>query len=337
MLLGIEIGGTKLQLGVGLGDGKLVALERLDVDVSRGASGIREQIAEFAPMLAARHRVTAAGIGFGGPVDAASGRVLKSHQVEGWHAFPLVDWAGELLGVPVTIGNDADVAALAEARIGAGRGHDPVFYITVGSGIGGGLVIGGKVYRGAGLGATEIGHLRPGLHADRPEQTVESIASGWGIAANAQARLSGLAHQLRPWPDGLRSPELLRERMLAEEEAQEEYAHDLLMRCDHDVDALTAKMVAQAAAEGNRMADEIWQHACRVLGWAIAQAITLYAPRVVVIGGGVSIAGSKQFFEPVAAAVSEYVFPPFAGKYEILPAQLGEEVVVHGAMAIAGD
>src|SRR5204862_2189107 len=103
------------------------------------------------------------GIGFGGPVDDATRTVLKSHQIAGWDGFPLAKWLEELLGLPAVLGNDADVAGLAEALFGAGKGVSPVFYITVGSGIGGGLILDGEIYRGCGLGAAEIGHLRVGI------------------------------------------------------------------------------------------------------------------------------------------------------------------------------
>ena len=335
MFLGIEIGGTKLQLGVGPGDGSLIRLERFEVDHAAGANGIRRQIAETAANLVQRHDVQATGVGFGGPIDAARGLTLKSHQIDGWNDFPLVEWLEQQIHTPVVIGNDADCGALAEASFGAGRNRNPVLYLTVGSGVGGGLVVGGEIYRGRGLGATEIGHLRPGLHADRPEQTVESMASGWGIAASAQARLSNMAHQLRRLPADVHSREELRDRLLADDEAEEEYAHDLLLRCDHDLDALTAKVVAQAAGEGNALAQQVWQQACQVLGWAIAQSITLFAPEIVVIGGGVSLAGRTQFFDPVEAAIANYVFPPFVGQYTVAPAELHEDVVVHGALALA--
>src|SRR5262249_40157506 len=138
--------------------------------------------------LVARYRPHAIGVGFGGPVDPERGRLIKSHQIEGWQDFPLVEWVQKAFGLPVALGNDADLAGLAEARFGAGSGRNPVFYVTVGTGIGGGFIVDGRVFRGSGLGAAEIGHLRPGLHADRPEETIESIASGWGIAAAAQAQ-----------------------------------------------------------------------------------------------------------------------------------------------------
>jgi glucokinase len=338
MFLGIEIGGTKLQLGVGPGDGTLAAIERFDVNPARGAGGILAQIESVAPALIQRHKVRAIGYGFGGPVDSNQGNVLKSHQIEGWQDFPLSSWTERMFHLPVALGNDADLAGLAEAHFGAGRGHNPVFYVTVGTGIGGGLIIDGKVYRGSGLGAAEIGHLRPGLNADRPEETVESIASGWGIAAGAQAHLvEPISHPLKPFMAGSRPlrPEHVRQHLIAAEEATEEYANDLLQRCEREPDRLTAKMVAQAAAEGNAIAVEVLHHACQVLGWGIAQVITLLAPSVVVVGGGVSLIGEQLFLQPVRDAANRYVFPPLLDTFKILPAQLGEEMVVHGALALA--
>src|SRR5881396_3073492 len=165
MFLGIEIGGTKLQLGLGPGDGTLAGLWRGTVDVAAGPEGIRQQILAVVPELLeqsriGRSQVVGAGIGFGGPVDDATQTVIKSHQIEGWDNFALADWITDLLGWPAVLGNDADVAGLAEALFGAGKGLSPIFYITIGSGIGGGLIIDGEIYRGCGRGAAEIGHLR---------------------------------------------------------------------------------------------------------------------------------------------------------------------------------
>ncbi|MHB1038657.1 MAG: ROK family protein [Pirellulales bacterium] len=309
MFLGIEIGGTKLQLAIGAGDGSpLVSLERLDVEPKLGAVGIRAQIEQTGKLLIDRYGVRAIGIGFGGPVDTVAGVIAKSHQIEGWEGFPLVDWFRRTFGLPVVLGNDADTAGLAEARFGAGQGSRVVFYITVGSGIGGGLVIGGEVYRGNGSGAAEIGHLRPGPEATGRDQTIESIASGWGLARQAQARFA--------------------------QEANPTDAADLIRRYGR-IDQITGKAVAEAAAEGNAFAAAILARAWRTLGWGIAQVITLLAPDVVVIGGGVSLLGEEAFLAPVRNEIDRYVFPPFAGTFRIVPAQLGEEVVVHGALALA--
>jgi glucokinase len=338
MFLGIEIGGTKLQLGVGDGtSSRLAALVRCDVEPARGAAGILEQIRVVSQRLLSEHPIQAIGIGFGGPIQAAQGTVIKSHQIEGWNDFPLANWCQKQFDKPTVLGNDADMAGLAEARLGAGAGKSPVFYITVGTGIGGGLIVGGELYQGNGAGAAEIGHLRPGLHADRADETIESMASGWGIAAAAVARLSGpVTHRLGPLTGGRPlGPEQVRQHLIEVEEAAEEYAADLLERCDGDTDRLTTKMIAQAASDGNQLAIDVLHHAWQALGWGIAQTITLLSPRVVIMGGGVSLIGETLFLEPLRAAVNRFVFPPFLGTFEILPAQLGEEMVVYGALALA--
>ncbi len=339
MFLGIEIGGTKLQLGVGAGDGgPLRALERFEIRPELGALGILEQIEPAAQLLIHRHQVRAIGIGFGGPVDAAGGHTIKSHQVEGWDDFSLGDWCRRRLGLPARIINDCDAACLAEARFGAGRHERVVLYVTVGSGIGGGLVIDGNLHHGAGSAVAEIGHLRPGLNAVEPDQTVESLASGWGIAAAAQARLiepAGRQFLLFNRAGDAQRPEQVRQRLIEAEEAAEEYAADLLERCDGQVEQLTTKIVAQAASEGNELARDVLLRAAQALGWAIAQAITLLAPGVAVVGGGVALAEESLLLDPLRREIDRYVFPPLRGVCRVARSELGELVVVHGALAVA--
>ena len=313
MFLGIEIGGTKLQLGVGAGDGVLAGLWRGAVDVAAGPEGIRRQIADAVPELLAasgveRGRLRGVGIGFGGPVDDSTQTIIKSHQIEGWDGFPLADWISDLVGLSAALGNDADVAGLAEALHGAGKGLSPIFYITVGSGIGGGFIIDGQIYRGVGRGAAEIGHLALNvLERDFDfevfEQTVEDMASGWGIAALARQRAD-------------KNPLLLQ---LAQGRPE----------------AIDTRLVAEAAAQGDPGARSILELACFWLALAIRQVIALLCPRRIIIGGGVSLIGEELFFQPLRRHVAERVFKPFAGCYDIVPASLGEEVVVHGALALA--
>ncbi len=339
MLLGIEIGGTKLQLGAGRGDGgPLVALERLTVDPEDGAKGILARIEAVGRRMIDEHKITGIGIGFGGPVDPASGHTITSHQVDGWNDFGLSAWCERQLGVSATLGNDSDLAGLGEAKFGAGRGEPIVFYSNVGSGIGGSLVIDGKLHGGSRGIASELGHLRPGLQCDRSQQTVESLASGWAIAAAAQDRLTEpFSHSFESLLDHDRptEPEAVRQRLIEIEESDEQSAADLWERCDGNADRLTAAMVAEAAADGNQIAREVLDHASRAYGWAIAQMITLLSPNIVVIGGGVSLAGEELFFDPLRRYVNRYVFPPLKGTFKIVPSTLGEEVVVHGALALA--
>ena len=310
--MGIEIGGTKLQLGVGSGDGSpLVELIRVDVEANRGAAGILAQIDAAGQELFGRHDITAVGIGFGGPVDGRAGRVLKSHQIAGWEGVPLVQRCEDQWGIRTVLGNDCDVAALAEARFGAGRTKRTVFYVTVGTGIGGGLVIDGELHGHGRPAAAEIGHLRVGPPATSAEATVESIGSGRGIEFSVRQQIQAAGSDTRS------------------------ATSDLIAACGGDIGGISTQEIAAAAVRGNQLAHSAIQEACRVLGWAIAQVVTLLAAEVIVVGGGVSLIGEEQFFAPLRRAVAEYVFPPLQGSYQIVPAELGEEVVVHGATILA--
>lgn len=336
MFLGIEIGGTKLQLGVGAGDGSpLAALQRADVDPTQHAAGILEQIERLTAALLQKHDIRRIGIGFGGPVDAAAGRTIKSHHVAGWEDVQLCAWCERTFHKPTVLGNDCDVAALAEARHGAGQGSRIVFYVTVGTGVGGGLVIDGKLHGAGRPAVAEIGHLRPGLQSVLPEQTVESLASGWGIAAAARARFTD---EVIHWLSRLRETESeteRRQRLQFAEWEDQEYLADLWQRCGLDLAQLSARHVAQAAESGNQLAREILDQAIETLGWAIGQVITITAAETIVIGGGVSLLGGPMFFDPLREQIARFVFPPLIGSYRLQPAALGEQVVVHGALAIA--
>ena len=310
MYLGIEIGGTKLQLAVGAGDGStFAALERENINSSRGAAAILNQIEEIATALLKVHRVSAIGIGFGGPVDVSTGSTITSHQVPGWDGVPLVSWCQDRMKIPTVLGNDCDAAALAEARYGAGKQKRSVFYVTVGTGVGGGFVYDGLPYGAGRPAVAEIGHLRPGMEATQRDATVESVASGPSIASWVKERISG-----------------------AQDSAD---VADLLRRIEGDRDGLTTKIVGAAAADGNRVAAAGLKRASNCLGWGIAQVITLLAPEVVIVGGGVSLIGEQLFFQPLREAIATYVFPPLTDTYEVAAASLGESVVVHGAIAMA--
>ena len=133
-VLAIEIGGTKLQLAVGDDTGAIAERRRFTVDKAQGGAGIREQIAGALPALLSEAKPVAIGVGFGGPVDWRTGRIARSHQIEGWSGFDLGGWLRTITGLPVRVDNDANVAALGEAARGSGAGSNPVFYVTMGSG-----------------------------------------------------------------------------------------------------------------------------------------------------------------------------------------------------------
>ena len=177
MILGVEIGGTKLQVVLGDEAGKIGERRKLAVDPAKGAAGIRQQIEKAVAELTQGRRILRAGVGFGGPVDWKTGEICVSHHVEGWSEFDMAGWLSQVAGAPAVVENDGNVAALGEALRGAGVGYNPVFYVTLGSGVGGGLVVDGRVYHGAKPGEAEIGHVR----LDRNGTIVEGRCSGWAV------------------------------------------------------------------------------------------------------------------------------------------------------------
>lgn len=310
MYLGIEIGGTKLQIGVGAADGSLANLWRGTIDPALGAAGIRRQIINAIPQLLNGRPIRAAGIGFGGPVDDSTQRIIKSHQIEGWDDFPIAQWLSDELHFPAFLGNDADAAGLAEALHGAGKCLSPIFYITIGSGIGGGFIVDGDIYRAIGRGAAEFGHLRvlDKRERDNPLMSpLEQVASGWAIGKRTRELLtkySGAGSLIVPLARGA-------------------------------IEQVTAFEVGEAAKQGDAFAHARLDEALEALSEAICAVIALLCPRRIVIGGGVALIGQSHFFAPLRTKIAERVFRPFAGLTDIVPAALGEEVVVHGALALA--
>ena len=190
--LGIEIGGTKLQVALGDEEGCVLERRRMDVERRRGAGRIREQLEQAIRYLCADVEPLAVGVGFGGPVDVDTGTVSLSYQVEGWADFQMRAWLEALTGLPVSVDNDANTAALGEAVRGAGSGHRLVFYTTLGSGMGGGMVIDGRIYHGARPGESEVGLMC----FDKSGATVESRCCGWAVDARVR-------RHVRQHPDGL--------------------------------------------------------------------------------------------------------------------------------------
>ncbi|PQO28253.1 ROK family protein [Blastopirellula marina] len=312
-VIGVEIGGTKLQVALADAESlKPICSLREEIVPANGAAGIRAQLEALIRSLLAEHSAEAIGIGFGGPLDAKTGIITTSHQVEGWDQFPLAHWCRDRFELPTTIRNDCDTAALAEASLGAGKGRQSSFYVTVGSGIGGGYVVDGQLQGGSRPAFAEIGHLRPGVGYKEADETVEAESSGFGIA-----------QRLKDWLKNL------------DEEDQDDEYQSLLDRCDGDFTQLTTRDIVEAAQAGSNMCRTVLADGVETLGWGIAQVITLLAPEVVVIGGGVAMMPEEFFLTPLKQQVAAFVFPPLAKSYEIVPAALGEAVVVQGALLLA--
>jgi glucokinase len=299
MLLGIEIGGTKLQFVLGDEAGQICERRRLLVEPARGAAGIRQQIEETLPELLRGRCILRAGAGFGGPVDWRTGRICRSHQIEGWSEFDLGGWLGQLAGAPVVVDNDANVAALGEAMRGAGVGFNPVFYVTLGSGVGGGLVVDGRIYHGAKPGEAEIGHVR----LDRNGTIVEARCSGWAVDARIR-ELKG------------KEPESLLARMTGQMVGGE------------------GKSLAAAWQQGDTTARRLLQETAEDLAFALSHVVHLLHPEIIILGGGLSGVG-----EPLCASIEsglrQFTMEAFAPGPRIALAALGEDAVPAGALELA--
>ncbi len=250
----------------------------------------------------------AIGVSFGGPVDATTGIVRLSHHVPGWENIPLRAMLEEKFDAPASVDNDANVAALGEHQFGAGRGKDSLMYITISTGVGGGWILNGQPWRGAGGMAGEIGHTTVDPHGPMclcgKRGCVERLASGPYIAQRARAWL----------------------------EAQPQRGQVLRELAHHNLDAVTAKLVSQAAAQGDTLAWEALEIAAWALGTGIGNAANLVNPQRFVLGGGVTKAG-ERFWDVLRTVAHETALPEVA--FDIVPAAFSDDAPLWGAVALA--
>jgi len=299
LYLGIEIGGSKLPIVLGDDSGTIVHRWRHPVDAQQGGAGIRQRIQQTLGEVRARAALRAVGVGFGGPVDWRTGRICCSHQVKGWADFELRTWLQDLTSVPVRVDNDANTASLGEASHGAGRGFSPVFYVTLGSGVGGGLTVDGQIYHGAIPGEAEIGHVR----LDRRRAIVESRCSGWAVDRK-------IRNLVRKKPEGL------------------------LAQLVGNARRGEAKHLAAALAQGDADARQILDDTAEDLAFGLSHVVHLLHPQVIVIGGGLSLVG-EPLRAAVAGAVPKFVMDAFAPGPQVVLAALGEDAVPVGALELA--
>jgi glucokinase len=296
--LAIEIGGSKLQIVVGDNDANILQRKRFNVNPADGGVGIRRQI-ESALRELNSTKPAAIAVGFGGPVDWRTGKICCSHQIEGWADFELGEWLHSLTGASVIVENDSNTAALSEALRGAGRGFNPVFYFNMGSGVGGGLVVDGKIYHGAKPGEVEFGHLL----LDRNITTVESRCSGWAVDKKIRALKTT-------------APESELCRLIGEKTGGE------------------AKHLAAALQEGDAAAQRILHETAQDLAFALSHVVHLFHPEVIVMGGGLSLVG-ERLRAAVENALRGFVMEAFAPGPRVCLAQLGEDSVPVGALLLA--
>lgn len=298
--LGVEIGGTKLQIIAVSGNGDVLAQRSDRVEPADGAAGIRSRIVKILRPLLGEFSPAAIGVGFGGPLDWRTGTIARSFHVTGWTDFPLGAWLRpEVGGVPVFVENDSNAAAYAEALQGAGRGANPVLYSNAGSGVGAGLVVEGRLYRGFPPGELEVGHLR----LDASGLIVEQVASGWSIDRRVQ-------------------------------KAASENPGDRLAALLAASPGAGARVLGQALQENDASAVRILNDAARGYAFGLSHAVHLLHPEVIVLGGGVSLIG-EPWRAAIARHLPDFLMDAFAPGPRMLLSALGTLVVPLGAALLA--
>ncbi len=309
LILALDFGGTKHSAALAVRGERAWRAHRR-VPAPPRANGAADQATVFALAreLLGGERPAAIGVSFGGPVDFTTGTVRLSHHVPGWENVPLQAVLEAEFGAPARVDNDANVAALGEHRFGAGQGCDSLLYITISTGVGGGWILNGQPWRGQDGMAGEIGHVTvdpagPVCLCGK-RGCVERLASGPYLAQRARERLE----QEPGRGAGLRA-----------------LVSDDLARVD-------ARLVAQAAAQGDELAQSVLAEAGHALGVGIGNAANLVNPARFVLGGGVTKAG-EGWWQAVRAAARATALPEVL--FEIVPAGLGDDAPLWGAVALA--
>jgi glucokinase len=306
-VLGLDIGGTKIAAGVVDGAGRVHAFAVEPTHASRGPEEGLERLFALGrtAIEAAGLDVDAVGIGCGGPLDDVQGILVAPPHLPGWERLELAARAEAAFGRPAVLENDATAAAAAEHRFGAGVGTRTLVYLTVSTGVGGGAVVDGRLFRGSRGNGAELGHVtvacdgRPCPGCGR-RGCLEAYVSGTSIAARAREALA--------MSDGSSS--------LA------------------SAQRVTAADVAAAARAGDPLASSIWDETTTMLACGVVSIVNVFEPEIVVVGGGVSSAG-EQLLAPVREHVRAEAMTPAGREAQVVRAALDGHVGVVGAAAIA--
>ncbi len=310
LTIGIDVGGTKVLGGVVDEAGKVLTTARKDTP-RQGGSALTQTIADVAQELLEQYSVASVGVSAAGFVSSDRKTMLATPNIADWNGVDLDNQLSTLIGLPVVIENDANAAAWGEAKFGAGKSQDHMMMLTVGTGIGGGIVVNGALYRGAFGIAAEFGHMRV---------VPEGHICGCGARGCFEQYASGNA--------------LLRHAREAIN-ASPEVARNLLSRGDGTVAGLTGQAITDAARDGDPVALAAFNTTGQWLGAGIASLAVLLDPACVVIGGGVIDAG-EILLKPTRESLERNM--PFAGKHpypQIIAAQLGNEAGLVGVADLA--
>lgn len=302
----IDIGGTKIAVAIGTESGEIVARRAIKTDAAIPPEAVVSELLETLETLAAQHdgRLVSVGIGAPGPLDLERGRVLAPPNMpDSWQDFALRSFVKRQTGLPVAVDNDANAAAVGEHFYGAGRGYNDLVYLTISTGIGGGIIADDNLVHRVG----EAGHV-----IVRPDGAL----CGCGAHGCLEAECSGTAIARR-------AQEYLR---LGKESK--------LLDLASDIEHVTAKTVTDAVSEGDELACTVWRETIQLMAVGIGSIIALLAPQAVILGGGVAAGAGELLLQPLRDELKKRVRIVTMRSVDILQAGLGVDSGLYGALAL---
>lgn len=308
LFIGVDIGGTKVAAGLVNTDGEITSQVRVPMACASAQDGLDAVLSAIEKALPKDSRsVQGIGICAPGPLDPRSGVILNPPNLSGWRNFPLADAVQKTYAVPVKVDNDANAAALAETRWGAARGCSNVFYATLGTGIGSGIVFDGKIFHGRTGAAGEGGHVsidyRGPICACGKPGCIEVFASGTAIVKRVRA---GIA------------------------EGRKSFIGEM---AGGKIESVTGEVVAKALAAGDPLASEIMAETAEMLSLWLSNMIDLLDPEIVVVGGGAA-ALYQPFFDTIRKQVVDLSINPRSNEVPIVPARYGADSGIAGGAAL---
>ncbi len=311
VVIGVDIGGTKVAAGLVNAQGEILARSRTPMATtgapSNGLAAVSTAIRGLFPDEASQTHIAAIGICAPGPLNPKTGVIINPPNLAIWHNYPLVDEMRRIFNVPVKIDNDGNAAALAEVKWGAARGYKNVFYATVGTGIGAGIVFNGHIYHGRTGAAAEGGHV--GIDSAGPvcncgkRGCIETLAAGPAIARRARQKLAKNSHSV------------------------------LMEMAGGDIEKVTGEMVGKAQALGDPIAKEVMSETLDLLAYWLGNIIDLLEPDAIVIGGGVSSL-LAPCLEEIRERWRDSVINPTPMEIPLVLAHYGEDAGIAGAAAL---
>ena len=303
-VVGIDIGGTKLAVVVADQDGNILQKVRKPTESEKGPRHavqlILGMVHEALNLVELRHEdISGIGVSCGGPLDTKTGIIYSPPNLPGWDALPLKEMIESEFHIPTVIENDANASALAEARFGGGRGYDYVLYMTMSTGIGGGIVSNGEIYHGANDSAGEVGHQI--LLPDGPlcgcgrYGCLEALCSGPSIARRAQEAIASQPHTR------------------------------ILVLAGGQMDLVRSEHVLQAARDGDALAIALVEETAYYMGWGIANLVNILNPEIVLLGT-IAVAAGNLLLDPIRRTVTEMAMQRPLETVKIMPAELGDSI-----------